>query len=315
MDRQEQQGVFVCEYLSGGGWHESPVPDHELLDAGTAMRDALLADLGTRPGSAPRGAGVTAGCAPRAGESMIDFVRREAAAAGAVWIVAPESGGLLAALCDAVPRAAWTGCSMDAIVLCGSKRATLSRLAERGIATPLAFAAAARQWIVKPDDGAGTMDTRRHADRAAAEADLAARVRAGRSAVLEPWVDGEALSLSLLCKPMHVELLSINRQRIAVDADGRLRDEGVAIRQIALDDARAAPLAALARAVHGAIDGLRGFVGIDVVWHAERGPVAIEVNPRLTCAYVGLSQALGRNLAGEILALHAQQQHPEAAHA
>ena len=190
----------------------------------------------------------------------------------------------------------------------------MDRLAAAGIATPLAFAATAQHWIVKPDDGAGTTDTRRHADRAAAEADRAARVRAGEHAVLEPLVEGEALSLSLLCGPRAVELLSINRQRIAVAADGLLRDEGVAIGEVALDDARAAPLAALARAVHGAIDGLRGFVGIDVVWHAERGPVAIEVNPRLTCAYVGLSAALGRNLAGEILALHAAQQ-AEAAHA
>ena len=47
--------------------------------------------------------------------------------------------------------------------------------------------------------------------------------------------------------------------------------------------------------------GLRGFVGIDLVWHEERGPVVIEVNPRVTCAYVGLSAALGRNLAAELL--------------
>jgi tyramine---L-glutamate ligase len=32
-----------------------------------------------------------------------------------------------------------------------------------------------------------------------------------------------------------------------------------------------------------------------------RGPVVIEVNPRVTCAYIGLSAALGRNLAAELL--------------
>ncbi len=57
----------------------------------------------------------------------------------------------------------------------------------------------------------------------------------------------------------------------------------------------------VARDVVQAIPGLRGFVGIDIVWHEQRGPVVIEVNPRLTCAYIGLSAALGRNLAAELL--------------
>jgi len=61
----------------------------------------------------------------------------------------------------------------------------------------------------------------------------------------------------------------------------------------------------IAPAVHRALPGLRGFVGIDVVWHARRGPVAIEVNPRVTSAYVGLSGTLRRNLAADVLALHA----------
>jgi len=55
--------------------------------------------------------------------------------------------------------------------------------------------------------------------------------------------------------------------------------------------------------VAATLPGLRGFVGIDLVWHAQRGPVLIEINPRLTCSYVGLSQRLGRCLAGEVLAL------------
>jgi predicted ATP-grasp superfamily ATP-dependent carboligase len=57
----------------------------------------------------------------------------------------------------------------------------------------------------------------------------------------------------------------------------------------------------LAQRVGAALPGLFGFVGIDVVWHPQRGPVVIEVNPRVTCAYVGLSAALGRNLAAELL--------------
>ena len=63
-------------------------------------------------------------------------------------------------------------------------------------------------------------------------------------------------------------------------------------------------LAALAERIGHAIAGLRGYVGVDLVWHARRGPVVIEVNPRVTCAYVGLSRALGRNLAADAIELH-----------
>lgn len=64
------------------------------------------------------------------------------------------------------------------------------------------------------------------------------------------------------------------------------------------------PLRRLAAQVARHVPGLRGFVGIDLVWHAHFGPVLIEINPRVTCAYPGLSARLGRNLAGEIVQAH-----------
>ena len=53
-----------------------------------------------------------------------------------------------------------------------------------------------------------------------------------------------------------------------------------------------------------ALPGLAAIVGVDLVWHPLRGPVVIEINPRLPCADQGLSAMLGRNLAGEVLAQH-----------
>jgi predicted ATP-grasp superfamily ATP-dependent carboligase len=65
--------------------------------------------------------------------------------------------------------------------------------------------------------------------------------------------------------------------------------------------------ATLAQKVARALPGLRGFVGVDLVWHPSQGPVAIEVNPRVTSAYVGLSAHLQRSLAAEVLALHTRE--------
>ena len=70
---------------------------------------------------------------------------------------------------------------------------------------------------------------------------------------------------------------------------------GVDIDRIGRDSQQGRVLDALAQQVAASLPGLRGFVGIDVVWHASRGPVVIEVNPRATVAYAGLSARLRRN--------------------
>jgi tyramine---L-glutamate ligase len=290
--------VWVYEYLSGGG---DDLGD-ELLRMGTSMRDAMVADLlrvrGCSVGAAtcarasalPRGAASTRA---RDNESPAAFVARQAALHDLVWLVAPETDGLLSQLHSAVPPARWLGCDAASIATASSKRATTERLHRQGVLTPLAFAndPSTRRWVSKPDDGAGAVDTRTHADPSAA------RDRASASMVIEPWVEGAAMSLSLLCRPGHAELLCVNRQQISVDAQGNVSFEGVALDR----NAHRGLFEPIARDVARAMPGLRGFVGIDIVWHEARGPVVIEVNPRVTCAYVGLSAALGRNLAAELL--------------
>lgn len=201
----------------------------------------------------------------------------------------------------------WLGCSAEAIEWATRKRATLRRLAQAGIATPLDFErdAAVRRWVVKPDDGAGAVDTRVHESAASARADLRERARSMRSASVEPWVEGEAMSLSLICGDAQAEMLSVNRQHLRIDPAGGLHFEGVEPADWPSSDPRRTSLDRLAQQVHRALPGLHGFVGVDLVWHAKHGPVAIEVNPRLTCAYVGLSKALGRRLGAELVALGA----------
>lgn len=310
--------IFVHEQLSG---HDAPADEvpPALLDAGTAMRDALLTDL-----LGLHGLRVTCAVGSRAaapahhphlactralpGERARDFVHRVAWTHDACWVVAPETGGLLVHLHDAVAGTAaqWIGCRRDALRVASSKRATLQALSRAGVPTPLDLDHGEHDaWVVKPDDGAGTLDTRVHDGLAAARRDLVERQRRGSHPTLEPHAAGEPLSVTLLAGPHGPEVLACNRQRIERDADGRLHDHGVLPR--ALDDAgdeRVPALRALARDVVRALPGLRGLVGIDVVWHAALGPLAIEVNPRATEACIGLSGRLGRNMAGAVLAAH-----------
>lgn len=305
--------VFVYEYLSGGGLVDGDAAATAvLMPQGLAMRDALVADLlasgdcdvtaatCVHAGPLPRGA---AEAVAHDGETPEAFAARLAGRHDAAWIIAPETGGCLAAFERAIGAPRWLGCDARSIAIASSKSATLRHLAAHELPTPWRHEARATRWVVKPDDGAGSVATRVHSARAAAEADLAARHARGDSACLEPWVEGEALSLSLLCELGRAELLGVNRQHIVTLADGSLRYDGVEIDVWPRHDARRPTLASLAARVAAALPGLRGVVGIDLVWHAQHGPVLIEINPRLTCAYVGLSQRLGRNLAAEVLAL------------
>lgn len=304
--------VVVFEYVTAGGDVGGPAERDELMPMGRAMRDALVADLLAVPGVqvsaavCPQADELPArarALRPRKGERTVDFMAREAASHDLACVVAPETGGLLLHYSRQVSPGRWMGCRPQAIAVASSKRATLQRLDEAGVCTPLRMAEA-RRWVVKPDDGAGALDTRVHRSHEAALHDQLARARTGQVATLEPWVEGEALSLSLLCRGGgEAEVLSVNCQDVAVDDAGRVHFHGVRVN--ALPGAES--LGRIATAVAQALPGLKGFVGIDLVWHHQHGPVVIEINPRITCAYAGLSAALDRNLAAELLTLYARE--------
>ena len=304
--------VFVFEYLTGGGEVGSEAERDELMPMGRLMRDALVADLLTLPHvqvsaavcrHAPELPAGARSLAARTGEAAVDFMAREAAAHDLACVVAPETGGLLLKYSRCVSPARWMGCSPQAIAVASSKQATLQRLQAAGVPTPHDVGDA-RRWVVKPDDGAGAIDTRVHTRHDAALQDLQARSARGEPATLEPWVEGDALSLSLLCRGQgEVEVLSVNSQQVVVDDAGQVRFRGVQVNALPAAEALGTVAAGVARA----LPGLKGFVGIDLVWHAQLGPVVIEVNPRITCAYAGLSAALERPLAAELLSLFARE--------
>ncbi len=315
--------VFVYEYLSGGGLRGASADSNssDLLAQGRAMRDAIVGDLAEIAGVATTYAtsiddavhapatAFASPILPEQGESAFEFVGRMAASHDLAWIVAPETDGILADLRHCVPDARWIGCSAESIRIASSKRATSERLRESGVSTTrgadggVAAGSDAVRWVVKPDDGAGACDTRVHATLVGALADRHARGTSRGGATVEVWEEGEALSLSLLCAIDHVELLSVNRQRIEVGDDGAVHYRGVDI-DIPRHACRHGVLASRARDVARALPGLGGYVGVDVVMRPDGVPVVIEVNPRVTCSYVGLSGALGRNVARAILKLH-----------
>ena len=145
--------------------------------------------------------------------------------------------------------------------------------------------------VVKPDDGVGSEGV----SLVGSEKELgAARGRAlgvSGSVVVQPYVRGKHASVSVLIGPAGVFPLAVQGQDMKVGASFGYRGG-----EVPLEVSDGPDALELARAACATTPGLAGFAGVDLVLSAD-GPAAIEVNPRLTTAYLGLRRAADVNLA------------------
>jgi predicted ATP-grasp superfamily ATP-dependent carboligase len=302
--------VFAFEFFSGGGLAGQPLPA-TIAHEGDMMLGALLSDLAELPevevvaGRDPRLPQVAAShvLVPSPGEDTFALYARGLALADAAWPTAPETGGTLERLGRQTEAARKTllGSRPDAVRLAASKRETAKMLRQAGIPVVPTFSHADRlpgisgPWVTKPDDGAGCEDSQLMPDRAAAGARLA---EDPERLVAQPWIEGDALSLSILCHRSTAQVLSCNRQQVVVE-DSHLSLRGVVVN--AFPDVNGC-FAQLASNIAAAIPGLWGYVGVDLILTRD-GPVVLEINPRLTTSYCGLRQAVGVNAAAMVLGL------------
>ncbi len=306
--------IFVYEHITGGG-HSALSLSDSLVRPANAMLKALVNDLLRLPDiqiSLWRDARLpelpyTGFEDLRVSQQRVEQFDRDAwahavEAVDAVWILAPETAGVLEALSTTALRLGKTllGCSPKAIRLCGSKLATVAALSASGIDVAEAVAVEGRpDWstpcVLKPDDGVGCQDIWRF-DDAKSALDFYSMKGFSRSMILQRHVAGETGSLSMLCSDGKAHILSLNRQDVVLK-DTQLIYQGVSVNSLLIRDQRTANMVrAVAEMVAAAVPGLWGFVGLDFVM-GPRGPVVIEINPRLTDAYAGLYEALGVNVA------------------
>jgi predicted ATP-grasp superfamily ATP-dependent carboligase len=305
--------IFVFEFVTGGGLYRAPLAEG-LVREGDMMLRTLLADLSEVDGVevlTSRDDRLPALHFPchclsvTENTDVMTVFDRLMAQADAVWLIAPESGGILNTLGQRVADAGkrLLGCTPDAVRLTTLKSLTSQRLLSQGVATlPVITAQEVKEaksgcWVVKPDDGAGCEETHLFNDAEALTDWLSAQPSASNY-IIQPYQPGVPASLSMLCKDGAAWVLSCNRQWVEV-TEGCFHFHGVELNGT---KAHWDALEAIGHQVAQAIPGLSGYVGVDVVMDHGK-PVVIEVNPRLTTAYVGLRQALGCNPARLILDL------------
>lgn len=322
--------VFVYEFVTGGGMEGQELAP-SLVNEADLFTQALLHDLTAAPGvevTSVRDARLPpleASLAqkvrlltPNAGENSIDVYLRGVQDADVVWPIAPEIGGMLEGLTQLAAEANKPTLTsrVRAVRAGASKLLTSAVLNANGIAAvptfaenqelPDAVGQFAGNWVVKPDDGAGCSRMLILDSVAATRTFLMGKV--GWNLVAQPWLQGQPMSLSLLCAEGKARLLSINKQFVST-APYALNDFG-ATAVPSLDSIfvnaqqdRGGSFAALAERIAAVMTGLWGHVGVDLIVH-DGSLIVLEVNPRVTTSYAGLTRALGVNAAQLVLDLH-----------
>ena len=223
-------------------------------------------------------------------------------AADAVWLIAPETDGLLKKLTELAVRhhKKVIGCGLHAIEVASSKLATYHVLQQADIATIPTFRLenwpkSAGTWLAKPNDGAGCEETFYFKKVDELTDWISAWNKAG-SHIVQPFITGISASISCVMQHGKAQVLSGNTQLIEIKNSqlkfkacivNGMREHWVAFESVANKIARALP-------------DLAGYVGIDVIVKGEK-VIVVEINPRLTTSYCGLARAIGVNPAALII--------------
>ncbi|MDH5541401.1 MAG: ATP-grasp domain-containing protein [Nitrospinota bacterium] len=288
--------LFVFEYASAGGEGGEP-----FLKEGTHMLSSLLGDLArlksvevsTILSPEVKGADFPAHRIVRPIRNFNRAVEDEMNISGAVWLIAPETGGILmdiTRMAEAMGKRI-IGSTSRAIELFSDKMSTAKRF-EGLVPMPrtaelngnLPFIPA----IIKPVDGAGCDGIFR-----VDETSLLPSVN-GRY-ICQPFIEGDTLSAGAIADAKGIRLLGVCRQDIEVR--GRVTFKGVSG---PVEYRRSKELLDILGRLWEVSDRLAGYFGVDFIDNGKE-IIIIEVNPRLTTSYPLYSKNFPGNLGGEIL--------------
>lgn len=226
-----------------------------------------------------------------------------AAQCDAIFVIAPETDGILARQRERVDKVGgrYLGCDAEAIEICSDKLTTCRQLELSGIATiPTELVDASQLGppfdypvVIKLRDGAGSQDT--FLVRSRAEWNTHRNGIPG-SRIVQPFVAGEALSIAVLFDSNSDARIVLPVAEQHLSSDGRFTYRGG---RIAASNERLARIEHLVNSAIDAIPGLSGYVGFDVVvpHKSSNSPVIVEINPRLTTSYLGYRALCLDNLA------------------
>ncbi len=320
--------VLVYEHVSGGGFAAEHIPPG-VLSEGFGMLRTLIADFKAAGHDvtttldshiARLNPPIEADCVlPVSSSKEAQVILQKISdGADAVYVIAPETDGVLRSLVELVEQtsAAPLNCSASAIEKVSDKAGFYDFLKKRGITSPetLTFSVldnvseikrAIRgslhfPLIFKPSDGVSCcgLSVVRNEDQVAGAVAKIKKESRGKQFLVQESITGAAASVSFLSTGSKVVPVSLNRQDVTIETPKAYSSYRGG--SVPFDNPLQTEAFEAAEKIVKSFPDLRGYVGIDFVL-TENEAVAVEVNPRLTTSYVGLRTVANFNPAQAII--------------
>jgi tyramine---L-glutamate ligase len=301
--------ILVFEYITGGGLNNSELPE-SLAKEGLLMLQSLVNDL-TSLSHLEMHIMLDVRMLVKLTHSTntIHTIRpdqnchqeftRITKTCDAVWPIAPESNDILHSLCQTVEHSGkhLLNSNAGAVAITGNKWLTYQHLLSHSINTVetakfVDFSWTYGEWVLKPVDGVGSEDS-----YCVANHDEYKAITSRINTIVQPNIQGDKISLSCLFKQGRGWLICANRQHFELK-DKQYRLTGITVNFTT----NLSQYLSLVDAIANALPDLWGYVGIDLI-QTDQQIYVLEINPRLTTSYAGISRALGINCANAVLEL------------
>jgi predicted ATP-grasp superfamily ATP-dependent carboligase len=320
--------ILVYEHVSGGGYAGHPL-NPSVLSEGFGMLRCLaqdfksaghevtvLLDAHISKLNPPIAADCTAPVlfAREAEKFLVNASKIN----DAVYIIAPETGHTLQSLVNLVEKTGKLSlnCESETIQKVADKAVLYETLKNSGLSMPetMTFNMDADfdeikgeiksklnyPVVFKPLDGVscGGFSIVQEARQVRNAIANTRSVSSRKSLIVQEFVRGEPVSVSLLCTGAKASAISLNKQNIQL-----AQPEGVSSYEggiVPFDHALKPEAFKTAEKVVSSFSGLSGYIGVDLVLTQNKSFV-VDVNPRLTTSYVGIRGITGFNIAEAIV--------------
>jgi predicted ATP-grasp superfamily ATP-dependent carboligase len=245
-------------------------------------------------------------------------IQKISESADAAYIIAPESNHVLQSLAERMERTGVPSlnCRASAIRKVSDKAILLDRVKKMGLPTPATIMVSALEdvseikhtisgslefpLIFKPVDGVGCggLSVVKNENQMASAVDKVNRESSSKYFMVQELIHGIAISVSLISTGHEALPISLNKQDVSLMAPEAVSTYNGGI--VPFNSPLGREAFATAEKIVRSFRGLRGYIGVDLVL-TEKGPVVIEVNPRLTTSYVGVRKVVSFNPAQAII--------------
>ncbi|NHJ85895.1 MAG: ATP-grasp domain-containing protein [Asgard group archaeon] len=321
--------ILIVDYITGGGFAEDDLPLERLAEGYAILRTCVeqFAQLGFKIATLIdhrimehiRISPIHDFKSVATHEDFISGIQSFSDQADYTLTIAPESKGILKDLAAIITNSnsTYLGSKPESIELAADKLKTMDLAKELGLNVPATFSPSYNDsfeniinevdilgypLIVKPIDGIGCAGL----TKANNQNDLRYGLQSAHAAssmencIVQEFIEGTPISTSLLANGENVEPISINHQNLRMESLKRVGHYLGGEVPYHIPDYHEEIIESSIKLVEQM--DLKGFVGVDLVV-GEEGVFIIEVNPRVTVPFVGLTQITSENLTSNLLSM------------